>query len=167
MKKVITILLVSIVVSTALFAYDGKTSATFAYSYNDGENYLGISSDSTGYFNNSSFGYYIGTDALFSVKSIQDWRINMLVGPAYKYSFGQSGVNLNVSLGVSASGTPNAFSFGLGSFWGAEWQFAKHFGLTTGAKLGSNFVEVPFNGGSMALKPNFYVTPFIGMEFYY
>ena len=167
MKKVITLLLVSVVITTGLFAFDGQTSANFAYSYNDNNHYLGISSDSVGFFNNSSFGYYVGTDALFNVQNINEWNINMLVGPSYRYSFGQTGVNLNVSLGVSASGSPTSFSFGLGSFWGAEWQFVKNIGLTVGTKIGSNFVEVPFNGDKVTLTPDFYVTPSIGLNFYY
>lgn len=166
MKKVLTVLILSLVITAGLFAFDGSSSASFAYSY-DGNHYLGISSESIGFFNNSNFGYYGSVDALFNVKSINDWKIDVLVGPTYRYSFDESGVKLNVSVGASAAGTNDKFSFGIGSYIGANWSFAEHFGFTIGTKLGSNFVEVPFNGGSMALKPNFYGTPFIGMEFYY
>lgn len=167
MKKIITILIVSCVLTTGLFAFDGNTSASFAYSYNDKGNYLGLSSDSVGYVNNSSFGYYVGTEALFNVKNIEDWKINMLAGPSYRYSFGTSNVSLNVSLGLSASGNKYDFSFGLGSFWGAIWKFNNVFGLNIGTKFGSNFVEVPFNGEGISVTPNFYVTPVIGFNFYY
>lgn len=166
MKKILTVLLLSLVITAGLFAFDGSSSASFTYSY-DGNNYLGISSDSIGFFNNSNFGYYGGVDALFNVKSINDWKIDVLVGPAYRYSFGESGVKLNFSVGASAAGTNDKFSFGIGSYIGANWSFKKHFGFTIGTKLGSNFVELPYDSNSLSVKGDFYVTPLIGVNFYY
>ena len=166
MKKVLTVLILSLVITAGLFAFDGSTSASFAYSY-DGNHYLGISSESIGFFNNSNFGYYGSADALFNVKSINDWKIDMLVGPAYRYSFDESGVKVNIAVGASVAGTNDKFSFGIGSYVGADWSLTEHFGFTIGTKLGSNFVELPYNRNSLSVKGDFYVTPLIGVNFYY
>lgn len=167
MKKAITIAIVSLVCLTGLFAFEGNTSASFAYDYEDGKNYLGIASDSTGYFGTSSFGYYAGVDALFNVKDINDWCIGLLIGPSYCYKFGESGVNLNVALGLSGEGTPSDFSCGLGAFIGAEWKLTKNFGFGVGTKIGNDFITVPFDGSGISMKSSFFVTPYLGVELYY
>ena len=70
MKKALAILLISIVMVTALFAYEGSTSVSFAYTYEEG-NKIGISSDTAGYFD-SSLGFYLGVESVFNVKDFSD-----------------------------------------------------------------------------------------------
>lgn len=166
MKKTLMVLFISVVMVTALFAYEGSTSASFAYSYREG-NYLGISSDNTGYFGSSTVGYYAGVDATFNVKDITSWKIGLIAGPSFRYSFNEARVNVNASVGISAEGTEEHFAFGIGSYLCAEWKATDHFGLGVGVKLGNNFVSVPFNDLSITTNSRFFVTPTVGVEFYY
>ena len=103
MKKVFSILLVSVVLISALMAFDGNTSASMSYSFEDGNN-MGLSSENTGYFGSSNLGYYVGVDAVFDLTDISDWNVGMIVGPSYRYSFSESGVTAALALGVSAEG---------------------------------------------------------------
>ena len=117
MKKVFSILLVSVVLISALMAFDGNTSASLAYSFEDGNN-LGLSSENTGYFGSSNLGYYIGIDSVFNVTDISDWEVGMIAGPSYRYSFSESGVTATLALGVSAEGSKDLFAFGVGAYAG-------------------------------------------------
>lgn len=167
MKKTIVILVVSLVMISGLFAFDGNTSASFAYTYEDGNHYLGLNSDSLGYFDSSVIGYYAGVDATFNISDINDWDIGMIVGPSCRYAFGDSGVRLNVALGLSAEGTLKRFSCGVGTFFEAEWRMTNNFGFGVGAKLGNDFFTVDFDNGDTSFSSRFFVSPFIGVEFYY
>ena len=40
-------------------------------------------------------GYYAGLNAEFNLKDVDNWKIGMIVGPSYSYSFGDSDVSLD------------------------------------------------------------------------
>lgn len=123
MKRTVLVLICALTASCALFAsFDGHSSLSGVYTYNDGTHYLGIGSDSFGFVNDFPLGYYAGIDASFSTQDISDWRIGMIAGPAYSCDFGDSGVSCDVAAGISMDGTPDAFSFGLGGYIGARWK---------------------------------------------
>ena len=100
MKRTVLVLICALSASCALFAsFDGHSSLSGVYDYNDGTHYLGIGSDSFGFVNDFPLGYYAGIDASFSTQDISDWRIGMIAGPAYSYDFGDSGVSCDVAAG--------------------------------------------------------------------
>ena len=166
MKKVFSILLVSVVLISALMAFDGNTSASLAYSFEDGNN-MGLSSENTGYFGSSNLGYYVGVDAVFDLTDISDWNVGMIVGPSCRYSFVDAGVTATLALGVSAEGSKDLFAFGVGAYAGGDWSITDHFGLGVGVKVGNNFVSLPYETKELTLSSRFYVTPVIGVQFYY
>ena len=165
MKKALAILLISIVMVTALSAYEGSTSVSFAYTYEEG-NKIGISSDTAGYFD-SSLGFYLGVESVFNVKDFSDWEVGLIVGPSYSYSFSGTGVSIIASVGLSGESTMDHCAFGIGSYFGGEWRETERFGLGVGVKLGNNFVSIPFDNPSITTNSRFFVTPIVGVEFYY
>lgn len=168
MKRTVLVLICALSASCALFAsFDGHSSLSGVYTYNDGTHYLGIGSDSFGFVNDFPLGYYAGIDASFSTQDVSDWRIGLIAGPAYSYDFGDSGVSCDVAAGISMDGTLDAFSFGLGGYIGASWKLNGVFGFGIGASLGSNFVEVALDDGSFSLDGDFFVTPSLSAIFYY
>lgn len=168
MKKILCVLGAAIFASTGLFAsFGGHTSADFSYMYNEGGHYLDLASDSLGFASDFPVGYYAGLDAMFNVEDINDWRIGMLAGPAYSYEFGTSGVSFDIAAGLSMSGSPDFFRFGVGAYAGASWRMTEIFGLGLGVRLGSNFVSVSFDSGDVGLDSDFYVSPSVSAIFYY
>ena len=165
MKKALAILLISIVMVTALSAYEGSTSVSFAYTYEEG-NKIGISSDTAGYFD-SSLGFYLGVESVFNVKDFSDWEVGLIVGPSYSYSFSGTGVSIIASVGLSGESTMDHCAFGIGSYFGGEWRVTERFGLGVGVKLGNNFVSIPFDDPSITANSRFFVTPIVGVEFCY
>lgn len=102
MKRTVFVLICALSASCALFAsFDGHSSLSGVYTYNDGTHYLGIGSDSFGFVNDFPLGYYAGIDASFSTQDLSDWRIGMIAGPAYSCDFGDSGVSCDVAAGIS------------------------------------------------------------------
>ena len=160
MKKVFSILLVSVVLISALMAFDGNTSASLAYSFEDGNN-LGLSSENTGYFGSSNLGYYIGIDSVFNVTDISDWEVGMIVGPSYRYSFVDAGVTATLALGVSAEGSKDLFAFGVGAYAGGDWRITDHFGLGVRLTVGKNFVLLPYETKELTVSSRWYETPAI------
>lgn len=167
MKKVIVILFVSLAFAASLFAIDGYTTVQGAYTYNNGKHYIGLASNSLGYGEGKSIGYYAGVDAAFNAKDIGEWNIGLLVGPSYRYAFGESGVVLNAALGVSGMGAPSYAAAGVGGYVGVDWKLNDGFGFALGAKVGNDFLVVPFDGSGVHLENNFFVTPSLGVSFFY
>ena len=167
MKKVFSLIIVGVVLTAALMAFDGNTSASLAYTFEEGEHDLGLSSQSVGYFGSGKVGYFIGVDADFNIKDESDWNVGMIIGPSFRYAFTDAGVTATVALGVSAEGSAELFAFGVGGYAGGDWQITDHFGLGVGVKLGNNFVSVPFSNTELTVVSRFYVTPVIGVHFYY
>ena len=165
MKKAIIAVLVSLIAVSGLFAFDGNTSAGVAYSFDNGH-YMGLSSDSTGFFG-GSLGYYGGADALFDLTDINNWKIDIMTGPAYRYAFGESGVKLTVAPALSFTGTTTLFSAGLGGYIGADYHFTDNFGMGIGVKLGSNFLNWTYNDLKFSLSGDFFVTPSLKAVFFY
>lgn len=169
MKKIISIVSVLALSCACIFAasYDGRTSVGINYSYDDGS-YFGLSTDTVGYVNDGPVGFYIGTDADFRIGDISAWNINMIVGPSYSYSFGDSNVSFEIAGGISASCTSfELFSFGLGGYAGAAWAFSDSAELLLGAKMGSNFVNIPLDNPSISTSGDFYITPQLAIGFTY
>lgn len=169
MKKVLIMLVASLVCCCGLFAsFDGFTTVGPSYSFHDGKNYMGLNSDNFGFVNDGPVGYYAGINAEFNLKDVNDWKIGMLVGPSYRYSFGESGVSLDIALGLSMEGTNlGFFSFGVGGYIGADWRINNVFGLGIGTQIGSNFVDVNLANGKFGVSGDFYVSPTLSAIFYY
>ena len=168
MKKILSVLSILTLASVCLFAsFDGRSSVGINYSYDD-VNYFGLTTDSVGYSTTSPVGYYIGTDADFKIGDITFWTINMILGPSYRYTFGESGVTFEVALGLSANGnSASLFSFGVGSYTGVSYSINENLDLLMGVKMGSNFVNIPLNNPSVTLDGDFYVTPNFALGFKY
>lgn len=167
MKKVFSLIIVGVVMTTALMAFDGNTSASLAYTFEEGEHDMGLSSQSVGYFGSSNIGYFIGVDADFNLKDVSDWNVGMIIGPSFRYYFVDAGVTATVAIGVSAEGSKELFAFGVSGYAGGDWKMTDHFGLGVGVKLGNNFVSLPFSSSELTVASRFYVTPVIGVNLYY
>lgn len=169
MKRILIMMLASLVCCCGLFAsFDGFTTFGPSYSFHDGNNYMGLDSDSFGFVNDCPVGYYAGLNAEFNLKDVDNWKIGMIVGPSYSYSFGDSDVSLDVALGLSMEGTSlGFFSFGVGGYIGADWRMNSIFGLGIGTQIGSNFVDVNLDNGKFGVSGDFYVSPTLSAIFYY
>lgn len=162
-------MVVTTVCCSGLFAsFEGFTTVNPTYTFTDGKNYMGISSDSFGFVNGSPIGYYGGVDAVFKLGDASDWKIGMLVGPSYSYGFADAGVNVNIALGLAAEGSSfGFFSFGLGGYLGADWKVTDVFGLGIGTQIGSRFVDVNLNDGDFSISGDFFISPRVSVVFYY
>lgn len=170
MKKIISIVSVLALSCACIFAatYDGRTSVGINYSFDYGVNGFGLTTDTVGYINDAPVGYYVGTDADFTIGDVSLWNINMIVGPAYSYEFEGTNVSFEVAGGLSASTTSfELFSFGVGAYAGAAWSFSDSAELLLGAKMGSNFVNIPLNNPSVYTSGDFYITPQLAIGFNY
>lgn len=169
-KKIILFTVVLALSGACLFAsFNGRSTIGVNYSY-EGGNYFGLSTDHTGFINNGPVGYFVGVDADFGFAGTPGYRINMLIGPTYKYRFKDIPMSIEVAAGASLGGssTSNVFSFGLGGYIGAAYAINNSIELLLGAKLGSNFVEVPLSEPSaIHVAGDFYVTPQLAIGFTY
>lgn len=168
-KKIISVSLVLALSCACLFAsFAGRSSIGVNYSYEDG-NYLGLSTDHIGFINNAPVGYFIGADADFGIAGTPGWRINMLIGPAYRYFFSDVPISVDIAAGLSLGGASKSSSldFGLGAYLGAAWAVTDHMEVLLGAKLGSNFVDINLDNPAIGIKGDFYVTPQIALGFTY
>ncbi len=167
-KKIIVLALIALVCASAFAAVDGRTSIGLNYSYNDG-NYFGLTTDTVGFINNSSIGYYIGTDAAFGIGNVNAYKIHMQFAPVYRYMIANTAMSIDLALGLSASYVDaDLFKFGVGGYLGAEYRVNELTSLMIGAKMGSDFVNIPLkNNPDVTIEGDFYITPYIGVGFCY
>ncbi len=170
MKKVFMVLMV-LAVSLGLFAadFDGLTNLALNYSYRDGKNLGGMSVDSFGLIGNCNVGYYIGADADFNFKDINNAYITLIAAPYYSYRLENVPMSIDVALGVGASADiDKSFGLGIAGYIGAQYCLrSSNTALIIGTKLGYDMLAVDLHSGDCSFDGAFYVTPAIGVGFCY
>lgn len=168
-NRILAVAMVLVLSATCVFAssFEGRSTVGLSTNVNYGENYIGLSTDHTGFFPEKSIGYLIAADVDFRLASSALCRINVLLGPVWRYCFASVPVSADLAAGLSTGGTTNGvLHFGLGLYLGGVWSFSEYMELLVGAKLGSNFVQLPL-GSSAYLTPDIYLTPRIAVGFRY
>ena len=173
MKKGIIVLLALAAVSAAVFAgtFTGRTGVALNYSYRDGINMGGLSVNNSGYSDTFPIGCTANVNADFDPTTGNCNAITMLVGPSYRYTIADSGMDIELALGVSATGeninADTHFLLGAGGYLGASYALPNGLGLAIGAQIGLDMLSVPLNGGTSFYQGTFYVTPSVGLVFNY
>ncbi len=173
MKKGIIVFLLVVAASAAVFAgtFSGKTEVALNYSYRGGVNMGGLSVNNSGYSDSFPIGYAANVNADFDPTTGNCNAITMLVGPSYKYNITGSGMDIELALGVSATGeninADTHFLLGVGGYLGAAYALPNGLGLAIGTQLGYDMLSVPLNGGASFYQGTFYVTPSVGLVFNY
>ncbi len=173
MKRIMTVLIMAVSVSALVFAgsFSGKTEVALNYSYRGGISMGGLSVNNSGYSDTFPLGYTANVNADFDPTTGNCNAITMLVGPSYRYSIAGSGMDIELALGVSATGeninADTRFLLGAGGYLGAEYALPNGLGLAIGAQLGIDMVSFPLDGGASFYQGTFYVTPSVGLVFSY
>ncbi len=173
MKKGIIVFLVVVSAAAAVSAgtFTGRTEVALNYSYRDGINMGGLSVNNSGYSDTFPIGYTANVNADFDPTTGNCNAITMLVGPSYKYTIADSGMDIELALGVSATGeninADTHFLLGVGGYLGASYALPNGLSLAIGAQIGVDMLSVPLNGGESFYQGTFYVTPSVGLVFNY
>ncbi len=167
-KKILVLAIVSLMCVSAFAAVEGRTSVGLNYSYNDG-NFFGLTTDTVGFINDCPVGYYIGTDADFGIGNVSAYKIQMQFAPVYRYMIANTAMSIDLALGLSASYVEaDLFKFGIGGYLGAEYRVSDIVSLMVGAKMGSDFVNIPLESNpEVTVDGDFYVTPYLAVGFCY
>ncbi len=172
MKKGIIVFLLVVSAAAAVFAgnFTGKTEVALNYSWRD-TNMFGLSVNNSGYSDTFPIGYTANVNADFDPTTGNCNAITMLVGPSYKYTIANSGMDIELALGISATGeninADTHFLLGVGGYLGATYALPNGLGLAIGAQMGVDMLSVPLNGGESFYQGTFYVTPSVGLVFNY